>query len=169
MSGTDVEVSWQVEPDLLGNQAESFSLRWLGAFLSESSTTPFGGTPREAAGGLGTPEYTHVFTANYGFGPFSVQMQNRYIDSSTLNVDWVEGVDVDINTVSSMNWWNARLGYMAELDNGSSWSVNFNIQNVFDRTPPVVPGFSTRGGTQQFHNSFDIFGRRYNLSANYNF
>ena len=68
-----------------------------------------------------------------------------------------------------MNWWNARLGYMAELDNGSSWGVNFNIQNLFDRTPPVVPGFSTRGGTQQFHNSFDVFGRRYNLSANYNF
>jgi iron complex outermembrane recepter protein len=169
VSGTDVEVSWQTEPDFLGNQAESFSLRWLGAFLNESSTTPFGGTPREAAGGLGTPEYTHVFTANYGFGPFSVQLQNRYVDSSILNVDWVEGVDVDINKVSSMNWWNARLGYMAELDNGSSWSVNFNIQNLFDRMPPVVPGFSTRGGTQQFHNSFDVFGRRYNLSANYNF
>jgi iron complex outermembrane receptor protein len=169
VAGTDLEVSWQTEFSLIGDQANTFQLRWLGAFLRESSTTPFNGTPRDIAGGLGTPEYSQVFTATYGIGRYSFQLQNRYVDSTTLNVDWVEGRDVDINKVSSMNWWNARIGYVGEFNSGSSWSVNFNIQNILDKEPPVVPSFSTRGGTQNFHNSFDVFGRRYNLSANYNF
>jgi outer membrane receptor protein involved in Fe transport len=169
VSGTDLEVSWQTEFSLIGDQANTFQLRWLGAYLRESSTTPFNGTPRDIAGGLGTPEYSQVFTATYGIGRYSFQLQNRYVDSTKLNVDWVEGRDVDINKVSSMNWWNARIGYVGEFNSGSSWSVNFNIQNILDKEPPVVPSFSTRGGTQNFHNSFDVFGRRYNLSANYNF
>lgn len=169
VSGTDLEVSWQAEPDLFGGQTEAFSLRWLASFLSESSTTPFGGTPRDVAGELGTPEYTHMLTANYRIGRYSIQLQNRYVDSTILDIDWVEGVDVDDNSVSSMTWWNARFGYTGELNNGATWSLNLNIQNLLDKEPPVVPGFGTRGGTQAFHSSFDIFGRRYNLSANYNF
>ncbi len=167
--GTDLEVSWRTEPNFLPNTTESFTLRWLGAYLNENSTTAFGGTPLDVAGVLNTPKYTHVLTANYGFGPYFVQLQNRYVDSVRRDVNWVQGVDVDINTVSMMTWWNARLGYNGEMANGATWNVSLNIQNLMDRAPPVVPGFSTRGGTQQFNNSYDIFGRRYNLSANYNF
>lgn len=169
VSGTDLEVSWQAEPNLLSNQTESFTLRFLGGYLKESSQTPFGGRPRDVAGSLAAPEYTHVLTANYGIGAYSLQVQHRLVDSTMLNVDWVEGRDIDSNKVSSMNWWNARLGYSNEMNNGTVLSVNLNIQNVFNRQPPVVPGFSTRGGTQSFHNNFDVFGRRYNLSANYSF
>jgi hypothetical protein len=81
----------------------------------------------------------------------------------------VEGVDVDVNSVDSMNWWNARIGYIGEMESGSTWGVNLNIQNILGQEPPVIPGFSTRGGTQSFNGSYDIFGRRYNLSLNYNF
>ncbi len=169
VAGTDMELSWQTELNLFGNQPESLQVRWLGAFLRTSTTTPFGGTPRDTAGGLGTPKYSHVFTATYGIGPYGLQLQNRYVDSTKLNVDWVEGRDVDMNSVDSMNWWNAKIGYDGELGNGSTWNLSFNIQNLLDKEPPVVPGFGTRGGTQNFHNSFDVFGRRFNISANYNF
>lgn len=169
VSGQDLEVSWQTELDLIGDQPNTFQLRWLGAFLRESSTTAFKGKPRDIAGGLGTPKYSHVFTATYGIGPYSLQLQNRYVDSTKLNVDWVEGVDVDYNKVASMTWWNARIGYVGELDGGATWNLNFNIQNILDEEPPVVPGFTTRGGTQNFNNSYDVFGRRYNLSLSYNF
>jgi len=169
VSGTDLEVSWDAEPNLFGNQQESFNLRWLAGYLKESSQTPFGGKPRDVAGSMAAPELTYVLTANYGVGPYSVQLQNRFVDSTVQNVDWVVGRDVDRNTIPSMNWWNARIGYSGAVDTGANWSINLNIQNIFNREPPVVPGFSTRGGTQAFDNNFDIFGRRYNLSANYNF
>jgi len=167
--GTDLEISWQTEPDFFSNESETFSLRWLGARLTEASTTPFGGTARDSAGGLGTPKYTHVLTMNYGIGAYGIQLQNRFVDSTLRNVDWVEGIDVDDNSVASMSWWNARVSYSGELNNGSTWSLNLNVQNLFDQEPPIVPNFGTRGGTQTFSSSFDIFKRRYNLSANYNF
>jgi outer membrane receptor protein involved in Fe transport len=169
VAGTDLEISWQREVNFFGNEAETIGIRWLGAFLSESSTTPFGGTPRDIAGQVGTPEYSHVLTANYAVGRYSFQLQNRFVDSSILNVDWVEGRDVDINEVSSMNWWNARLGYTGETSGGATWSVNLNVQNILNDEPPVIPNFSTRGGTQSFPGSYDLFGRRYNLSLNFNF
>src|SRR5690606_34554044 len=144
--GYDMEVSWQMEPNLFDGQLESFSLRWLGSLLEESSTTPFEGQPQDAAGGLGSPEYTHVLTANYGIGPWSVQLANRFVDSTIMNINWVEGVHVDDNSIPSMTWWNARLAYAGELSNGANWNVGLNIQNLLDRAPPVVPGFGTRGG-----------------------
>jgi outer membrane receptor protein involved in Fe transport len=168
-TGTDLEVSWRAEPDFLADAAETFTLRWLASYLSESSNTPLGGVPFDQAGELTSPDYTHVLTANYGFGPWSVQMQNRFVDSTIYDASWVEGIDVDDNTIASMSWWNARIGYQSELASGATWSVGLNIQNLFDQNSPIVPGFSTRGGSQQFSSTFDRFGRRYNLSVNYSF
>ncbi|MDR0780104.1 MAG: TonB-dependent receptor [Pseudomonadales bacterium] len=169
VSGTDLEISWRHAVSFFGGAAENIGLRWLGAYLDESSTTPFGGTPRNIAGQVGTPRYTHVLTANYGIGAYSFQLQNRFVDSTLLNVDWVEGRDVDINSVASMSWWNASVGYRGETRGGAAWSVNLNIQNLLNDEPPVVPNFSTRGGSQSFPASYDVFGRRYNLSLNYSF
>jgi outer membrane receptor protein involved in Fe transport len=168
-TGIDLEVSWRTEPNLFVDEPESLTLRWLASHLSESSNTPLGGVPLDVAGELESPDYTHVFTANYGVGPWSVQLQNRFVDSTLYDTSWVEGIDVDDNTIASMSWWNARIGYQSTLASGAIWSVGLNIQNIFDQDPPVVPGFSSRGGTQEFSNTFDKFGRRYNLNATYNF
>lgn len=167
--GIDLEVVWKAEPDLLTNELESFTLRWLASHLIEQSTTPLGGVPFNQAGDFNTPDYTHVMTINYGIGDLSFQIQNRFNDSSVLDASWKEGIDVDDNSIASMSWWNTRIGYQGERANGSTWNLGFNIQNVFNRDPSIVPGFSTRGGTQAFVSNFDRFGRRYNLNLNYNF
>jgi outer membrane receptor protein involved in Fe transport len=167
--GVDLEVAWNTEPDFFPSESESFSVRWLASQLKESSSTPLGGVPFDQAGELGTPDFTHVVTFNYGFGAWSFQLQNRFIDATVYDMTWVEGIDVDDNTISSMSWWNGRIGYQRELANGSTWDLGLNVQNVFDREPPVVPGFSTRGGTQAFNGSFDRYGRRYNLNLSYSF
>lgn len=169
VEGKDLEVLWQFQPNLFASQSESLTVHLLGARLDKSTTTAFGSVPLDVAGQVGTPKYSHVLTVNYAVGSYSFQLQNRYIDSTILNVNWVEGVDVDDNSVSSMSWWNARIGYNGKLGNGAAWSVNFNIQNVFDRDPPVIPGFGTRGGTQVFNSAYDVFGQRYNLGASYRF
>ena len=47
--------------------------------------------------------------------------------------------------------------------------LGFNVNNVFDRDPPISPSQSQRGGQQGVANGYDVFGRRYQLSVNYTF
>jgi outer membrane receptor protein involved in Fe transport len=58
---------------------------------------------------------------------------------------------------------------LREMQGGSTWRAALNITNLFDREPPIVPSFSTRFGTQSVSNEYDVFGRRYQLSMNYDF
>jgi hypothetical protein len=165
-----MEIAYRTEPDFIAAQSESFTLRWLSGYLKERSNTPFGGAPIDTAGALGSPDLTSLITASYGIGPWSAQLQARYIDSTKRNATWVEGVDVDDNSVASMTWWNMRLSYNGEFSNGSTYGINFNVQNIFDHDPPIIPAFSDFGGGGQSVNpSYDIYGRRYNLSINYSF
>jgi outer membrane receptor protein involved in Fe transport len=168
-TGIDFEVSWQIEPDFFANEFETFSLRWLASDLRERSDTPLGGQPFDIAGEHESPDFTGVLTANYGIGPWSVQLQNRFVDTTLYDAGWTEGKDVDDNTIDSMSWWNGRISYQGEMSNGATWDVGLNVQNLLDESQPVVPGFSTRGRTQVFSSQFDRFGRRYNLNLNMTF
>lgn len=167
VTGVDLELAYTFEPDFFGNQAETFTLRGLAGYLLERSDTPLDGSARDVVGGMGSPEMTAVVTANYGLGPWSFQMQGRHTDSTLRNINWVEGIDVDDNTLPSITWWNARIGYSGETSNGGNWRVGLNIQNVFDKAPIIVPSISTRGAAQSL--AGDTYGRRYNLNVNYSF
>jgi outer membrane receptor protein involved in Fe transport len=120
--------------------------------------------PRDIAGGLDSPDLTMVGTANYKIGPYGIQLQQRYISDSLLNVDWVEGIHVDDNTVSSGNYTNLQFNYSSDFVRSGTWNVNFNIQNLFDRPPPIVPSFGGAGNSQTIPNGYEIYGRQYQLS-----
>ncbi|MDT8397692.1 MAG: TonB-dependent receptor, partial [Pseudomonadales bacterium] len=169
VEGIDFETSYRMEPNFFGNQAETLSVRALAGYVLERSDTPLGGVPFDVAGVTNTPEWTGNITTTYGVGPYSFQLQGRFIDSTIINARWVEGVDVDDNSISSMTWWNGQIAYNGETSNGGAWNVALNIQNLFDREPPIQPSFGTRGGAQTTSANYDTFGRRYNLSFNLNF
>ena len=88
------------------------------------------------------------------------QLIVEFVDAVLRNAMWVEGIQVDDNHVASMTWLNGRIGYQGELESGSTWNVGLNVQNILDREPPIF------GWT---NNTYDQYGRRYNLSFNYNF
>ncbi|MES2623892.1 MAG: TonB-dependent receptor [Pseudomonadota bacterium] len=167
VEGYDLEFVYRIEPDLFADQSENFSIRALAGYVEERTDTPLGGRALDRSGTRNSPDLTSVLTTNYGIGPYSVQLQARYIDSTALDGTWIEGRDVDDNTLPSMTWWNLGLGYNGETSNGASWRVGFNVQNLFDRSPIIVPTTSTRFAIQGF--SGDTYGRRYNVSLNYNF
>jgi outer membrane receptor protein involved in Fe transport len=106
------------------------------------------------------PDLTTNLTAVYGLGPWSFQVQAQYVDRVLRNALWVEGIQVDDNNVSAMTWFNGRVGYQGETESGSTWTVGLNVQNIFDREPPIF------GWT---NNTYDQYGRRYNVNFNYNF
>jgi outer membrane receptor protein involved in Fe transport len=169
VSGVDIEVGYTMEPDFFSSEAETFSLRALAGYLGENSTTLLGGAPQDTAGGPGRPEWTTTITGTYNLGPWNAMLRASYFDSVLLNNTWVEGRDVDDNVTASNTVLNGGVGYSGETSAGSSWRASLNVINLLDREPPIVPSFNSRFGTQTVSNDYDVFGRRYQLSFNYDF
>ncbi|MGP1666703.1 MAG: hypothetical protein ACTS5I_12480 [Rhodanobacter sp.] len=158
-----------MEPDFFSGEQETLSVRALAGYIIERADTPLGGTPLDVSGGFNTPKWTANVTTNYSIGPLALQLQMRHIDASIVNTTWTEGVEVDDNTVASSTWFNGQVGYNGETANGSAWNVSLNVQNLFDRNPPIIASYGSRGGSQTVSDNYDTLGRRYQLSVNYNF
>ncbi|MDX1561387.1 MAG: TonB-dependent receptor, partial [Gammaproteobacteria bacterium] len=168
VQGIDYEIDYSRDIDWTGMPDESFSLRLLGGRLEHRTNTVAGSVPTEFAGAQGFPELTANLTATYRFGAWSVQLQERYIDSVSNNRTWVEGVDIDDNTISSQTWTNMVLRYGRDVPSGGRWSVALNIQNLFDDDPPIIPANGGgRFGAQITSNTYDVWGRRYQLTFTY--
>ncbi len=169
VEGVDMEIAYRMEPNFFDSEFESLNVRALAGYVIERVNVSQTGSEDNFEGSLGNPDFTANITANYSVGPYALQLQGRYYDGVLRSRTWTEGVDVDDNTVPSSTWWNARIAYNGEMSNGSTWNVGLNIQNLFDKNPPIIPSFSSRGGSQTTSNDYDTFGRRYNLNVNYNF
>ncbi len=176
VEGVDVEMSYRFEPDFIGNQPETFTLRALAGHIIERSDVSVAGAQKvDITGGVGTPENRITLTSNYGIGPWNLQLQGRWIDATTLAAIGgggrlaVSGVDFDDATISSNAWFNAQIGYTGEFANGSVWNASLNVQNLFDRNPPVIANYGSRGGSQTISDNYDAEGRRYQLNFNYSF
>ncbi|HEY0963004.1 MAG TPA: TonB-dependent receptor [Pseudomonadales bacterium] len=173
--GVDVEMQYSTEFDFFGDLPETFSIRGMVGYLGERSTTTAAGIYTDFVERISTPEFTALVTANYNIGDYGIMLQSTYYDSTLSNgnnegltgpnSNWVEGVDVDDNTVASQTIFNLGLTYGREMENGGNWQLGFNVNNLFDRDPPIIAGT----GGQALSNSHDQFGRRYQLSLNVNF
>ena len=156
--GFDYEVSYNMEPDFFASESESLSVRVLAGYVSERSDTPLNQPKFDISGWLGNPEMNAIATVNYGIGPYSVQLQQRHIGDVGLNRLWVQGREVDDNTVASGNFTNLRLGYSRDMYD-ATWTVSLDVTNLLDRGPPRVPG-----ANQGVPADYDIYGRRFFLS-----
>ncbi len=170
VKGIDFEASYSMEPDFFSDESESLNFRGFAGYVSERMDIPFGATTGlEQSGSLGLPDLTGTITGVYTLGSYSLQLQQRYIASTIQDYNWVEGRDVDDNTVASGNYTNMRLGYVGELENGGTWNLGLNVTNLLDRDPPIIAGFGTRGGSQVTNPDYEIYGRMYQLSLDMKF
>ncbi len=168
--GLDLEISYLKDVDFLASQDESLSIRMFAGKLEERTSTVVGGTPAEFAGSRGYPDVTANVTLSYRAGRWSAQLQERFIDEVLLNRTWVEGIDVDDNTIPSRAWTNLVLGYEGETDGAGGWRVTLSVQNLFDKDPPIIPSAGdTRFGAQATDTTYDEWGRRYQLGFNMEF
>jgi len=156
VSGVDVESRYQWN---------NLSARILGSYIIERSDTSPSGYVFDIAGQLGTPQFSAVATLNYTIGQLDLQLQQQYTDSTVYRADWVEGVNVDDNTISSFTMTNFAV--KLHID---ALTVAMTVNNMFDRNPPIIPRFETRRvGSQLISPYYDMFGRRYMLAVNYSF
>jgi iron complex outermembrane recepter protein len=169
VEGVDAEISYRIEPDFFGGQVESLNVRAIASNLEERSTTSANGTYSDLSDGTLYPRYTGTVSADYGIGPWSMQWQQRFISEmkTVTTPAWIEGVDIDDNTTPFYSWTNAQIRYRGEMENGASWSVGFNINNLFDKAPADTNSVGGTGG--QGTGTGDEYGRRYQLTLNVNF
>jgi len=166
--GVDFEMAYNYEPNFFGSQQETLSLRLLAGKLLERFDVPPGGVAIDQVGGFagGTfrPDWTANLTGRYGVGPWSFTWQQRMTSESLMNIAWVEGVDVDYNTIPFYTFTNLTFRYDGgETIGGGEWNVSLAVNNAFDKNPPVRPGNGTGSG------NYDEYGRRYQLTLNMSF
>ncbi len=111
------------------------------------------------------PDWQGTFYLTYDRGPFSATVQERYINSGTYDATYVQGVDIDDNTVASYATTNLQVSYKGDLSTRGTWETYMNVTNLFDKSPPLVAAFGFTGSTQTNSSLFDIYGRRYNLGV----
>ena len=123
----------------------------------------------DSAGSTTLPEWTTTTSLNYAVGRWRANIQHRWIDETTLSASWVEGVDVDDNTVDSVDYTNLTLSY--SNDSGPTrWEAFANIINLFDDDPPPIPtnvGRSIPGSTGFSPHRTMALGRRYVVGARF--
>jgi outer membrane receptor protein involved in Fe transport len=183
--GLDYELLYNAQPNFARNREESLTFRFLAGRLLEDSTTS-----RNAQGGFTTtdnanrydePDFEALASVRYQIGAFGVNWQQRYVPETVLNPLWREWypgivatattITVDDNTVEGQTVTDLTFSYDASArDADAKWGLSFAISNVFDSDPPVVADFGQRGSSQSLSvNSFDVYGRRFLMSFDYNF
>lgn len=171
--GIDYEVAYDREVNLFASQPENLTFRVLAGKLLDRYDQPPGGDPINQIGNsaINRPELSADATLRYSVGPWSATWQQRYISDQLININWVEGVDVDNNTIPSYSFTNLLFRYNHESKRaGSAWSAGLAINNAFDKNPPIIPGSFNRVGSQTNSGlGYDEFGRRVELTLQLSF
>ncbi len=167
-TGVDVEVAYTL-PVGRGR----IDMRTLLNYVGELSTTLNGITTDFAGqtGNTGTvgpaggiPTWRGTFSLNYRDDRLSIGGQARYVDGGTLNVAFVEGRDIDDNSVPSRTY----------IDLNASYRITPNVQifgsidNVFNKAPPLTPNAIT---APSYASSvfYDRIGRFATIGGRFNF
>ncbi|HEY8519471.1 MAG TPA: TonB-dependent receptor [Gammaproteobacteria bacterium] len=164
IEGVDLEASYALGP---------FNLRLFATRLIENSIHNPGAPVDDRAGdigspggslGTGFPELKVTAAVSWARGPFSLFVQERYIDGGMLDRRLVEGVDIDDNTIPSTYYTDMALRY--RFGNDDAWEVFANINNVFDQEPRPTAQILGRAGVTEFNEAlYDTLGRRYVIGA----
>jgi outer membrane receptor protein involved in Fe transport len=178
--GLDFEFSYARPVSFFGGD-ERIRARLLSSYVKELSTTQVGAAKVDRAGqtGLGggaqggtlggAPDWQGTFSVSYERGPLSATLQERYINSGTYDATYIQGVDIDDNTVASAAYTNLELAYRGEMLGSSTWQTYLNVTNLFDKDPPLVATWGFTGSQQTNTSLFDIYGRRYNVGVRFTF
>lgn len=169
--GVDVEASYARSVNFFGGASESLSLRAFAGFVTELSTQQADAAKIDRAGQTGVaggaPDWQGMLTATYRYGPVSTSLTHRYISSGIYNTTYDE-TDLADNRVSSAAYTNLRVAYKLDIFNGSG-EIFANVNNLFDRNPPLAPSWGFTGSTTSNFALFDKMGRRYTLGLRFDF
>ncbi|MFO1502425.1 MAG: TonB-dependent receptor [Steroidobacteraceae bacterium] len=169
--GIDFEVGYSHAVSLLGGN-ERIGARLFGTYLMESSTTNFFGLKTDNTGSVPAQLFKKKanLVLNYSNGPFSWNMNGRYIGGGVTTPTWNQpnattGAikwDVADNHIGGSVFWDTRVAWRMSVAAGEL-ELFANVQNLFNRDPPLV---LTQGIGTQTAGNYDQIGRRYVAGVN---
>jgi iron complex outermembrane receptor protein len=181
IEGTDLEATYA-----FGN----FALRGFVTRLMENSVqTPGAGAPDDRAGDIGGtnagfPELKVTANLSWQRGPFSLFVQERYIDGGMLDRMLIEGdrtliaqlglpntySTIDDNSIDSTYYTDLGIRYAFGTDD--AWEIFGNINNLFDQEPRATAQILGRAGVNEFNQAallYDLLGRTMVVGARLSF
>ena len=175
--GVDFETQYVAHPEWITHRPQQFAIRAFASRLLERSNIPTPGAPQVrldggfdqsgANGAVLYPSWKGNMSLAYTVGPWSAQLAEEWISSSKINVAWVEGVDVDDNTLPNYFNTNLKLGYSGGTTGDHSWDIAVYVTNLFDKAPMIIPNYNSRTGSQLISYNYDAYGRSYALGLNF--
>jgi outer membrane receptor protein involved in Fe transport len=159
-AGFDFELAYD-RPLLDGR----LSLRLIGNRTYLDETTAPGATATSGLGTAGSPKWRATLQARYTRDNWSVFLQERYFDSTRMDVNEVEGVDTNDNSVPAV--WYTTIGATYAFEGwGHDHELFFTVNNLFDRDPPVSVINPTNYSIPT-HAAFDRIGRYFNAGVRF--
>lgn len=176
--GFDVEVSYRSALDLFGGD-ESISTRVFWSHLIENSTTTdrsnpatyFNSAGQTGVGNLPRDAVTAIQT--YTNGGFSLALTERFISKGIHNKRYNQpGARPDVldNTVPSVIYVTMSGRYAWKVA-GGTLELSANVQNLFDKDPPITAtvfdAALAQVGNQVNQGLFDLLGRRFTVGVKF--
>jgi outer membrane receptor protein involved in Fe transport len=165
IAGWDFEASY-IRPVGPGD----LSLRMLANYQYKFARQTPGGPMQDIAGEVGVssnPKWRGKIAATYEVGPFSVLLQERYIDGGTYDLEKEEGVTININTVKEV--WYTDLTATYKFGSAHDYEAYLTINNLLDEDPPFAPQVSGTHLAWSNYELYDTIGRYFTLGARLKF
>jgi outer membrane receptor protein involved in Fe transport len=162
VKGMDFNVAYHRPLPSLGSDA-ALTIRALATNQTQNrTTTPFS-TSNIAGRVTGNgARWKGRLTTTFSKGPFKIGAVGRFIGHGKLRNYWVEGVDIDDNTVPSVWYFELFGSYSFMHDRLEAY---FHVSNLFDRDPVVIATDSGGFNPQLY----DVVGRYTTVGLRFNF
>ena len=165
-SGVDIEASYRTS---LGTGR--LALRGLLNYTDSFVVTTPGAPARDLAGEVGNssnPRWSGTFTASYSHGPFTLFAQERFISAGKLNVDFVEGINIDDNKVPA-RFYTDVTGQVTIGDAPGQFQIFATVNNLFNADPPVFNSVVSVTERPSNFALYDVIGRYFTVGARIRF
>lgn len=127
-----------------------------------------GGLPLQLAGDIGnsTPKWQGVVSANVDFGRFAIYLQERYVGPGKFDNSFGPSA-IDKNDQPAVYYTDVTLNF--DLDKAERFKGFITVNNLFDRDPPLTPGFLIAGANFGNRTLYDMVGRMFSAGVRFNF
>lgn len=167
--GIDAEAQYRTA---LGEGELSF--RAIGTYTLEASSD-YGTGSIDRVGEFGTnnstvnptPRFRGTFTTSYEKGGFNAAVQLNYIAKGKYDATYVDGVDINDNTVPSRLYTLLTLSQKVKAAGNTTFQIFGTINNVFNVSPPRVPSTTFFLPTNPAY--YDTVGRNFRVGARVSF
>ncbi len=119
----------------------------------------------QTLGPVGGPKLHFLLSATYSEGPWVGVVQTRFLSSAENINGWVDGVNVDNNSIPAVAYLDLRLSYR--------WNDRVQlygaVDNFFDTPPPIIPNSSGDNAAGMNYNTaiYDGLGRQFRVGLRF--